>query len=117
MNKKSFDQYRNSTLAGMNTLLQCLDKVTEEGYTENYMVQEDGLYAPTLDRHFTPNDVHIVNFYRFEGPSNPDDMAILYVIETEKVKGTLIDAYGAYADASITEFIRQVEDIHKKITK
>ena len=118
MNDQRMDQYRNTTLAGMNTLLQCLNKVMEQGYKESFAVKANGLFALSHDRSFTPPEVHIINFYRFEGPSNPDDMAILYVIETaDGTKGTLIDAYGTYADGSISEFIKDVEDIHKKITK
>jgi len=62
--------------------------------------------------------VHIVNFYRFEGASSADDMAILYIIETgHGIKGTLVDAYGTYADNRISEFINAVHDIHKKVDK
>jgi hypothetical protein len=46
------------------------------------------------------------------------DNAILYLIETnDNVKGTLIDSYGAYADAKLSKFVREVEDIQKKIKK
>jgi hypothetical protein len=46
------------------------------------------------------------------------DNAILYLVETnDNVKGTLIDSYGAYADAKLSKFIREVEDIQKKIKK
>jgi hypothetical protein len=45
-------------------------------------------------------------------------MSILYVIETsDGRKGTLIDAYGLYADDNIGEFMKEVEDIQKKVTK
>ena len=37
-------------------------------------------------------------FRRFEGISDPDDMAIVYAIEGDHVRGTLTDAYGVYAD-------------------
>jgi hypothetical protein len=43
-------------------------------------------------------------------------MAILYAIETtDGRKGTLIDAYGYYADEEISAFMQNVE-IHKKIS-
>jgi hypothetical protein len=58
--------------------------------------------------------VKAVNFYRFEGISNPDDMSILYAIETsDGRRGTLVDAYGFYSDDETGEFINQVE-INKK---
>ena len=58
----------------------------------------------------------IVNFYRFEGNSNPDDMSVMYAIETsDGLKGTLTDAYGLYSDDDTGEFLKEVES-HKKTT-
>lgn len=63
---------------------------------------------------FQPAEVEILHFYRFEGESNPADSAILYAIETnDGERGTLIDAYGPYNDSQVTNFIKQVEEIHK----
>jgi len=65
---------------------------------------------------FTPDQVQIVNFYRFEGESNPDDMAILYVLETSTgAKGTISDSYGPYADETIETFMKQVRDLGKNL--
>jgi hypothetical protein len=37
--------------------------------------------------------------YRFEGDSNPDDSSIVYAISSNTgLKGTLVDAYGAYSE-------------------
>ena len=56
--------------------------------------------------------------YRFEGQSDPADNAIMYVVETgDGVKGTLIDAYGAYADENVNKFMSEVEEISKKEIK
>jgi hypothetical protein len=33
------------------------------------------------------------------------------------LKGTLVDAYGAYADQKVSEFFQQVESIQKKTAK
>ena len=58
------------------------------------------------------------SFFRFEGESDPDDNAILYVIETtDGLKGTLIDAYGVYNDQRVTQFMKDVNMIQKKVIK
>jgi hypothetical protein len=50
-----------------------------------------------------------VKHYRFEGISNPDDNEILYAIETDDgVKGTLVDAYGMYADSNVASFMEKL---------
>jgi len=67
---------------------------------------------------YAPGDVKVIDFFRFEGQSDPADNAILYVIETsDGVKGTLIDAYGTYADEHINKFMAEVEEINKKDKK
>src|SRR6476659_5317570 len=99
----------------MKTLASCLNKIVKDGYEENFKVTDKGLQSLETDKTYKPDDVHIVNFYRFEGASDPSDSAILYVIETsDGAKGSLTDAYGMYADPEIDKFIQEVESISKK---
>jgi hypothetical protein len=99
----------------MKTLGSCLNKVVKDGYTENFKITEQGLQSLETEKLYTPDQVHIVNFFRFEGASDPSDSAILYIIETtDGAKGTLTDAYGMYADPNIDKFIKEVENISKK---
>ena len=101
----------------MKTLAFCLNKATSDGYSENFRVTEKGLQSLETEKLYSPEEVHIVNFFRFEGASDPSDSAILYVIEThDGAKGTLTDAYGMYADAEVDKFIKEVENISKKHT-
>ena len=99
----------------MKTLSECIAVAMGRGYSENFKVIKRGLATADEKFVYTPHDIKISNFYRFEGNSNPDDNSILYLIETDdRKKGTLVDAYGVYADTVITNFIRQVTDIQKK---
>ncbi len=100
----------------MMTLSERLNGVVKDGYTENFKVSGKVLASEDGNSTYKPNDITIANFYRFEGYSDPEDSSILYVIETnDGKKGTLIDAYGAYADAKVSDFIREVDDIQKKV--
>jgi len=109
----------NDKVTEMNSLAPVMNKAIKNGYTEQFRVGSRGFHAaaegsPT----YAPEDISIINFYRFEGESDPGDNAILYIIETKDgLKGTLVDAYGLYADAKISEFMKQVEDIQKKVVK
>lgn len=99
----------------MKSMATLLNKVFSDGYTEDFKVSEQGLVSIQHGKVYQPEEVSIVNFFRFEGTSNPDDEAVLYVIETnDGVKGTLSDAYGVYMDPQISAFIKQVERIQKK---
>ncbi|MDF2381690.1 hypothetical protein JMG10_09460 [Nostoc ellipsosporum NOK] len=106
---------KNSTTEEMKTLTSCVNKLVVDGYTENFNATEEGLVAASDQKRYTPLDVTIPNFYRFEGPSDPSDNSILYVIETnDGRKGTLVDAYGPYADANVDSFMKEVEAVNKK---
>jgi len=99
----------------MTTLSECLKIAVGRGYLENFKVNAGGLTTEDEKSVYAPQDIRISNFYRFEGHSNTDDNSILYMIETDdRKKGTLVDAYGVYADSMISNFIRQVTDIQKK---
>ena len=101
----------------MQTLSEATNKAAEKGFKESFKVVGKGLTTDE-QKFYTPEEVKISNFFRFEGYSDPMDNAILYLIETsDNVKGTLIDAYGAYADAKLSSFIHDVEDIQKKAKK
>ena len=102
-------------IPAMNTLTERINKAVQNGYTDNLKVTKQGLYSTQKDKTYAPGDVRIIDFYRFEGQSDPADSAIMYVIETtDGVKGTLIDAYGAYADENVNKFMAAVEEISKK---
>jgi hypothetical protein len=99
----------------MKGLASCINKMKEDGYTEDFQVSKKGLTTFNESTHYSPRDVKIVNFYRFEGASDPGDNTILYVIETsDGTKGTLVDGYGAYASPEASKFIVDIEEIHKK---
>ena len=105
----------NDRLTNMTELEKCLNKLEGEGYTDQYRVEKGKLFDLTNSKKYKAKDVKAVNFYRFEGISNPDDMSILYAIETsDGRKGTLVDAYGFYSDDETGEFMNQIEISKKK---
>lgn len=108
----------NNSQPYMKSLSTCLNKVISDGYTEDFKVTDRGMEGLHNKEVYQSERVQIVNFFRFEGTSNPDDEAVLYVIETDDgTKGTLIDAYNIYSDPLVGEFIKNVENIQKKTVK
>jgi hypothetical protein len=98
----------------MKSLSSCVNRMKEDGFKEDFQVTPTGLNTFDKSKKYNPDQVKIVNFYRFEGESDPGDNSILYVIETDDgEKGTLVDGYGASADANVSKFIVQVEEIQK----
>ncbi len=107
----------NDRATHMTDLEKCLHKLEEKGYNDQFRVEKKYLQSLTdKKKKYKPKDVKAVNFYRFEGISDPDDMSILYAIETcDGRKGTLIDAYGNYSDDDTGAFMQEV-DINKKVS-
>jgi len=98
----------------MTTLVKCANNLQEEGYTENFIPRQNGIEAPSSKKVYKPWEVKINSFYRFEGESDPADNSILYAIETDDgAKGMIVDAYGAYSNPLIDEFITKVPVIEK----
>jgi hypothetical protein len=107
---------KSGNTTDMVSLSTSLNKLVLQGYTEDFKATEDGrIESLKSEKRYSPSDINIVNFFRFEGASDPADNAIVYAIETsDGLKGTLTDAYGPYADPHIGKFMKKVEDITKK---
>jgi hypothetical protein len=108
----------HNSMPYMRSLATCLNRMITDGYTEDFKITDAGLESLHEHRNYKPDQIQVVNFFRFEGESDPDDNAILYVIETnDGTKGTLIDAYGVYNDPKVSVFMKDVETIKKKVVK
>ena len=102
------------------SLVNVENKLNNDGSTQDFNVVDGRLQTigNESNKNYAPDEVTIVDFYRFEGESNPDDMSILYAIEAnDGVKGTISSAYGVYADSETDDFLKQVEDLGKNLMK
>lgn len=101
----------------MKSLTSCLNKMMNDGYTENFKLTESGLESSTRQYNYKPEEIKVVNFFRFEGESDPGNNAIIYIIETtDGIKGTLVDSYGVNNDSRLSNFLQDV-DLKKKLIK
>ena len=102
------------------SLINVEQKLVQDGFTADFKITDGRLHTLSTDsaKSYAPDEVTIVDFYRFEGESNPDDMSILYAIQaTDGVRGTIATAYGTYADADTDDFLKKVEDLGKNLDK
>jgi hypothetical protein len=91
------------------TLAGAIDQFARCGFTESLSVVGNRLRVVATRRTFPPEDVVVREYRRFEGVSDPDDMAIVYAIETQGgPRGTLVDAYGVYSDPAVSAFLSTV---------
>lgn len=83
-----------------DTLSEALSDLANRGYTYDFNLNHTCIECQSVEKKFGPDSFNVVEVYRFEGMSSPDDASVIYVIETsDGLKGTLVDAYGTYADS------------------
>ena len=94
------------------TVTDTLNTLKEEGYVLDFNLKPDCIECQSHDFLLYPEDFVIDKFYRFEGASNPDDSAIIYAISSrDGQRGTLLDAYGVYADSITTKMMEKLKII------
>lgn len=94
-----------------DTLLDAVNDLKKRGFTYDFMAQKDKLFCSKKQCDFNPEEFEIVEFYRFEGISDPEDNSIIYAISSDKnnIKGTLVNAFGAYSDTKASELIAKMK--------
>jgi len=89
--------------AGVDATLDgVLDDLARRGFTAHFGVVGDRLHVLDDGRVFRADELTIREYHRFEGVSDPDDMAIVYALESrDGTRGTLVDAFGTYSDPAV----------------
>jgi hypothetical protein len=96
-----------------NTVTEALADLKKRGYTEDFNLKPHCLHCESMNIQVNPENFTVDEFYRFEGMSNPDDNSIVFAISSDHgVKGTLVDAYGMYADNLSEPMIRKLAIHH-----
>lgn len=85
MNKHSF-----------TTLSEAVNKLTSEGYKEDFEAGENSIKALYSKKEYQPDELLVVATYRFEGMTNPSDQTTVFALEAyDGTKGTLVMSYSA----------------------
>lgn len=91
------------------TLAGALEDLKRRGFTAQFEVVGGRLRDVESGQSFGPEEVIIREHRRFEGVSDPSDMAIVYAIETQAgPRGVLVDAFGVYANPEVGAFLESV---------
>lgn len=93
----------------MNTITEVIMSLRENHKIYDFEFLNDNVICRETGEHFTPEDLAINKFFRFEGDSSADDMSILYYLESKSgTQGILIDAFGTYGNPQLEEFIQKI---------
>jgi hypothetical protein len=92
-----------------DTLTEALNDLNKRGYTEDFNLKENCIVCSSKPLEIKPEEFDVDEVHRFEGMSNPDDSSVVYAISSSHgVKGVLVDAYGAYAEAITPEMAQKL---------
>lgn len=90
------------------TLSQATNDLTKRGYTMDFNLAENCLICSGTE--YAVEDFEIVEFYRFEGDSNPDDLSAVYALEgTNGEKGILVTGYGISAEGRAASILKRLK--------
>lgn len=80
----------------MDTMSTVLKHLKQKNQDNEFTVAEDGQVL-LLGKQYQQHEIRLIKTYRFEGDSDPDEEAIIYLIEAfDGVVGYSIDTYGIY---------------------
>ncbi len=94
-----------------DSLSQATDDLKKRGFELDFRQEGNRLICnQDADVSLNPEDFEIVEFYRFEGKSNPGDTSVVYAVEgNDDLRGILVDAYGAYAGEYSPEMLKKLD--------
>jgi hypothetical protein len=92
-----------------SNMLEAIRELKKRGFMANFEFLNREFRDVDSGRIFTAQELTIVEHYRFEGASDPDDMSVVYAIESDDgLKGVIADAFGLYANPHLGRFLEKV---------
>ena len=96
------------------TIVDLLERLRVAGFSAELWIAGDSVRAPALGRRYHAREFEVLGVHRFEGESNPSDMAVVHAIEApDGTRGVLVNAYGPYADPEVASAIAQMRRGHR----
>ena len=91
------------------TMADAMRDLKRRGFTADFELIGKTFRTLGSERAFQPDELTIVEHHRFEGQSDPEEMAVVYAIEArDGTRGVLVDAYGVYANPDLSAFLKDV---------
>lgn len=92
-----------------NSMTEAMEELRTRGFTANFEFLNQAFRDLESGKTFTADELTIVEHYRFEGASDPEDMSVVYAIESsDGTRGVIADAFGTYASPELGAFLNNV---------
>jgi hypothetical protein len=92
------------------TLSGTMDDLRKQGYVEDFNLLQQCIECRNGQYKIFADEFEVDSYYRFEGPSDPADAAILYAISSPEhgLKGLLVNGYGVSSEAITDEMLAKL---------
>ncbi len=96
----------------MTTLSEITNLLKKGVYTFDFNLKKNCLECGGNLLKIFPGEFMVDKHYRFEGPSDPGDEAIVYAISSPKynLKGVLVNGYGISSSSITNEMIKALDE-------
>jgi hypothetical protein len=89
------------------TISEAIEQLKIQGYTLDLNLQENQFKVG--EQVYAADEFEIVDLYRYEGPSDPADEAIVYALASKSgLKGVFVSGYGATMDEASIETLKHL---------
>jgi hypothetical protein len=94
------------------TVLDAVQQLEADGYTGQFTVTGDGIRCSVCSEAHVADTAGVERVYRFEGPSDPDEEAVVYALRCPVCgsRGTLVSAFGPGADPEIADRLVMLDE-------
>jgi hypothetical protein len=94
------------------TVLDAVHQLEAEGYGASFTLRPDGIYCSACKREHVADNAAVERVYRFEGPSDPDEEAVVYGLRCPVcgARGMLVSAYGPTADPDTADRLVMLDE-------
>jgi len=93
-----------------DTLVHAINDLKYKGYQCSFDFENGGMRCLQNEKIYSADEMQIDAQYRFEGMTNPADSSIVFAVRChDGVKGTIVSAYGPYANAKLVQFMKEMD--------
>lgn len=91
-----------------DTLSARVNELTRNGFDESFKAMDNYVIALFSKTTYLPDELRIIEIFRFDGMTDPDDETILFaIIANDGTKGTLVMSYSAENDQNL-DLIKEI---------
>lgn len=95
----------------METLREALARLEDAGYERSFRARPGGMLEIRGEPALAPEEFVIEEVVRFEGESDPGDLAVLFALRSRdgRLRGTFVTGYGPQIDPDCAEAARRLD--------